>query len=218
MKAIDKIDILFKESENVLEEGWKTKLGAAGLAASLMLNPLAGIKDVQAAPQKIMQVQNSFVNNEIDQVSKQLQDDRVDIPALTYAILYKESSLGTNTKSRYEPGFQQKYGPTYRNWGWEKDFMQKIKSDNYKGAMKQFYSSYGPYQLMLPVAWELGFKVTPEELADKEVNRKVFVKFLKRRALNKTDDIVRIGDIYNGGKNKQYGLTLKNLYDSYKGK
>jgi hypothetical protein len=122
--------------------------------------------------------------------------------ALSRAIAEIESSNGKNIGPRYEPGFYQKY----KKKGMMPDLIMRF-------GKKPAASSYGKYQIMLVVAWEYGFKFTPDELADEVNNTKVHNAIVDR-IISKTGDdegfIEKIGQRYNGSV--AYGKKLKETY------
>lgn len=98
-----------------------------------------------------------------------------------------ESSRGINCTPRYEAGFLKKYG----NSG-KMSELRKRFSD------KEAASSYGPYQIMLVVAYEHGFKGTPRELSNATVNQALawtVVSHLRKRHRGDTRAVFKA---YNG--------------------
>jgi hypothetical protein len=106
---------------------------------------------------------------------------------LLRAIATIESSFGQNCGPRVEPA----YSPGGRY---------------YKGAQQIWVteygpdaaSSHGPWQIMFPTAKELGFRISPSELALPEVNGLVAVEFLNTRARNAVN-LEEVARAYNGG-------------------
>ena len=111
-----------------------------------------------------------------------------------------ESSGGTNAVPRYEPGFEQTYGAKWLREG-DPAFRAKM--------LKQFgneavYSSYGAHQVMYPVAVELGFTGTPEQLADPTTNRQYFEKKFLQDWTRTNGKLRKALLRYNGGRDKTY--------------
>ena len=117
-----------------------------------------------------------------------------DFEAIANAVKQVESSGGTNVGPRYEPGFQRRYLQGKPRW--------EALAKQY--GWQAVSSSYGPWQIMYPVAVELGFTGSPQQLADPAVNRQYFdKKFLKDYQATKgslTKTLLR----YNGGADPTY--------------
>ena len=152
---------------------------------------------------------SAFVQGELDYVAPHIKANHPE--ALVYAVLYKESSLGTNIKPRYEEGFRKVYGKTYRKWGFEKEYIKRYGNQykNKEAALIDFYSSHGPYQMMLPVAWEMGYKVSGKDFDNPDIYRKIFIAKANKDLL-RSDSVAEFGRRYNGGTS--YGKSLSKLY------
>ena len=109
------------------------------------------------------------------------------------AVSMVESSGGTNSVPRYEPGFQRRYLQGKPQWE------QLAKQHGWQAVS----SSYGKFQIMYPTAVELGFKGTPQQLADPVINRQLFEKKFTRD-FQKTGSLQGALLRYNGGGNPQY--------------
>ncbi len=126
---------------------------------------------------------------------------------LAEAICQVESSGGTNTASRFEPDFLKKYKA--------KGFMPELITKYGEHAAA---SSYGPYQIMLVRAWELGYKVSPTELAEPICNRQVYdaniSRIIARFGDSGTEAVVkRVAGRYNGsGETGRYAQKVWNIY------
>jgi hypothetical protein len=110
--------------------------------------------------------------------------DVIDLLAMLRAIADVESSYGQDSKSRHEPAYC--HGGKY-----------------YHVVLTKLYGcaahcSYGPWQVMYPTAYELGFFGAPEELANPETNCLYAVRYLNARAAKATT-IEEIARAFNGG-------------------
>lgn len=134
----------------------------------------------------------------------------IDRERLAMAIRHVESSDGTNCAARFEPGFLKKYGAKH-----PMPELRKLYGDQAAA------SSYGPYQIMICRAWELGFKESPEWLAVPENNKLVFDKLLDksiRRYGDRSEEpvIKRIAGRYNGsGETGRYAQKVWSYYAQY---
>lgn len=139
----------------------------------------------------------------------------IEFDAIMYAIHMMESSGGVNTKPRYEPGFEKRYvqkcltDPDYK--GSKYDFARDLVK---KHGKKAAATSYGPYQVLLFEAWQLGYRVSPTELANPAINRKVAEAYVKTRCKGKNayDTFVK----YNGSS--KYAQKAMKYYNDYKAK
>ena len=121
------------------------------------------------------------------------------IEELANAIAMVESSGGKDIGPRYEPGFERRYGSRYAQMF--PDYWPKMTQQY---SPEQLYASYGKHQLMLPVAVELGYRGTPEGLADEAVNRQFFEKKFMRDWKGSGGDLEQALLRYNGGGNPNY--------------
>ena len=124
----------------------------------------------------------------------------LDIEAVAKAVKQVESSGGKDTRSRYEPGFERRYS---RKWLREGDaaFRQAMLT---QFGPKAVYASHGAYQIMYPVAVELGFRGTPAQLAEEATNRQFFEKKFKRDYQTTGGDLSKTLLRYNGGADPTY--------------
>ena len=129
-------------------------------------------------------------------------NNNVEINRIMNVIHQMESSGGVNTKARFEPEFLKNYG--------DKGLMPTLRK---RYGDKAAASSYGPYQVMLLKAWEMGFKISPEELANPETNRKV-AESIVRSYLKKGYKPWQIFKKYNGGE--EYANKAMNLLNRSK--
>lgn len=116
------------------------------------------------------------------------------------AVMMVESSGGTNIGPRYESGFERRYGQKWLAQG-DTAFRQSMLE---QFGPQAIYASYGPFQIMYPVAVEMGFRGTPQELADPEINRQFFEKKIQRDFKSTGGDVRKTLLRYNGGGNPQY--------------
>jgi hypothetical protein len=114
-----------------------------------------------------------------------------------------ESSGGKNIGPRYEVGFQKKYLEGKEPW----------ESLSKKYGWKAVSSSYGKFQIMFPVAYELGYRGTPQGLADPEVNRQFFEKKFLRDYEKTGGDLDKTFLRYNGGGDKLYPSKVRKYLD-----
>ena len=116
------------------------------------------------------------------------------------AVAMVESSGGTNSVPRYEPGFQKIYGKKYETELFPELFANMLS----RYGQEKVYASYGRHQIMWPVAVELGFRGTPEELADEKTNRFYFEKKFNRDWKGSGGNLTGAFLRYNGGGNPDY--------------
>lgn len=117
-----------------------------------------------------------------------------DFEAIAHAVKQVESSGGTNVGPRYEPVFQRRYLQGKPQW--------EALAKRY--GWKAVSSSYGPWQIMYPVAVELGFTGSPAELADPAINRQYFDKKFQRDYQATRGDLQKTLLRYNGGGDPTY--------------
>src|SRR3990167_7300309 len=117
-----------------------------------------------------------------------------DFEAIANAVKQVESSGGTNVGPRYEPGFQRRYLQGKPQW--------EALAKRY--GWKAVSSSYGPWQIMYPVAVELGFTGSPQQLADPTVNRQYFDKKFQRDYQATGGNLQKSLLRYNGGSDPTY--------------
>lgn len=111
----------------------------------------------------------------------------VDGARLLRALAQVESSFGQNCGPRVEPAYSP--GGRYHKGA------QQIWVTEYGSAAA---ASHGPWQVMFPTAKELGFRITPDDLALPEVNGLVAVEYLNIRA-KKATNLEQVARAYNGG-------------------
>lgn len=128
----------------------------------------------------------------------------IDMDKLLFAIKQMESSGGINCKSRFEPNFLARYGnnPPMPE-------LRRLFGDEAAA------SSYGPWQIMICVAWENDFRYSPEQLANPENNRVVAEFLIGKYAeqyvhLPVRDRVWKTAKRYNGGDD--YADKVQNLY------
>ncbi len=122
------------------------------------------------------------------------------IDPIAYAVAMRESSGGKNIGPRYEPGFEKRYGPTY---------MKRYPDLFNKYSPQELYSSYGRYQIMYPVAVELGYRGSPADLAKEDINRLYFEKKFQRDWKSSGGDLDKAFLRYNGGGNPDYPAGVR---------
>lgn len=118
----------------------------------------------------------------------------LDLEAIAEAVKQVESSGGTNIGPRYEPGFQRRYLQGKPRW--------EALAKQY--GWQAVSSSYGPWQIMFPVAVELGFTGSPQQLADPVVNRQYFDKKFQRDYQATGGHLEKSLLRYNGGGDPTY--------------
>jgi hypothetical protein len=110
------------------------------------------------------------------------------------AFSLNESSGGWNITPRYE----KVYGPGGRYYN---DLQRKLYLRYGDDACK----SYGPFQIMFPIYFELGFMYTVPEIAGKfDYQMPVVIKYFNKRIFNHADRgepnfLGMAGDAYNSG-------------------
>ena len=188
--------------------GWGIGLGTIPFATNFMTAPNKSQTEqsqkpaiTQQLPSNIQEEQKTTSTPNISQFNTQPQST-YDIDKIMNVIHQLESSGGINTKARFEPEFLKNYG--------NKGLMPILRK---RYGDKAAASSYGPYQVMLLKAWEMGFKISPEELANPEINKKVAESIVKNY-LNKGYKPWQIFKRYNGGS--EYADKAMNLLKKYK--
>lgn len=197
--------------------GWGAGLGAVPLAIGLMTAPHGQPKE-QPQKQPIVQTTPSEkpspttvnppekatppINNSQTPPKDSPANGNAEINRIMDVIHQMESSGGINTKARFEPDFLKNYG--------DKGLMPTLRK---RYGDKAAASSYGPYQVMLLKAWEMGFKISPEELADPATNRKV-AESIVMSYFKKGYKPWQIFKRYNGGDG--YADKAMNLFNSSK--
>lgn len=122
--------------------------------------------------------------NEEVSTTQEPQDNNMN--KIMHAIHMMESSGGINNKPRFEPGFLRQYG--------NKGMMPQLRKQFGDQAAA---SSYGPYQIMLVKAWEMGFKYSPQELSDPAKNKQV-AEAIVQKYLDQGLSVRDIFKRYNG--------------------
>ena len=118
----------------------------------------------------------------------------LDLEAIAEAVKQVESSGGTNVGPRYEPGFQRRYLQGKPRW--------EALAKQY--GWQAVSSSYGPWQVLFPVAVELGFTGSPQQLADPAINRQYFDKKFQRDYQASGGNLAKTLLRYNGGGDPTY--------------
>ena len=116
----------------------------------------------------------------------------VDGVALLKAIATVESSFGKHLRPRHEPAYD--VGGRY----YRRDKMIQKLVGLYGSAAAM---SYGPFQIMYPVAVELGFNLSdpPSVLSGFRVNAQYAVRYLNVRAIPGATCLEDLFDAYNSG-------------------
>ena len=184
-----------KEVRELTEMNWKSTAVAGLTAASLALgNPSSAF----AGTNKSMVTQ---------------AEHSIDLNKLLHAIKQVESSGGRDTRTRYEPGFENLLRKRYHTYaGGLRDAINKY-------GFKAVATSYGPYQVMAATAYELGFSGQPDELSEEQVSRLYAEKYLRKLMnSNKTKNVQDIISAYNAGlggigSNPEYLSKVLNYYN-----
>lgn len=113
---------------------------------------------------------------------------------LLWAICGAESSFGENSKYRIEKSYMP--GGRYHN------------AILYEKYGENAAASCGAWQVMFPVAWELGFRGSPGELAEPENNLKIAIKYLNIRARG-AQTVEQFADAYNSGNYRDDKIPLQ---------
>jgi len=125
---------------------------------------------------------------------RNLKRINVDPEILLKAIACVESNYGKNTKPLFEKSYY-KGGYYYKKSKQVRDLVKRFG----RAAAK----SYSSWQILFVVAWELGFRGTPEELDNDEIAIIYVIKFLNNRVLKyNPKSIDDIFDGYNSGTYK----------------
>ena len=178
------LEHIITEQSQLTEVNWKAMAGSALIAANL----LTGVPNVDAKAQ-----------SSITQAEK-----RIDIDKLLYAIKQVESSGGSDTRTRYEPGVEKQLRARF----------DKLNSNTREAIKKYGYNaiatSYGPYQLLGSTAYDLGFNGEVEDLKDETISemlaRKLIKKLINSSRTKKVEDVVSAynAGLGNIGKNPSY--------------
>jgi hypothetical protein len=139
-----------------------------------------------------MPVDKDLLKQLIREYAPQLhvQDTDIDPERCLAALLSNESNFGKNTKPRVEKVYLPggKYSKT------------ALVKKAYKEYGESAASSLGPWQIMYVTALELGFKGSPDELAEPENNLEMVIKYLNKRALDKgVMTMSQVADCFNSG-------------------
>ena len=123
----------------------------------------------------------------------------IDPKALLIAMTGNESSWGANCAPRFEPGYYRG-GAYYKKP--DNDWLRKLVTKYEQCAAM----SWGPWQIMFPVAYELGYKGSahahPWGLYEPEISLHWVVEYLNRRVFNgplPARTVRQVGDAYNTG-------------------
>jgi len=129
-----------------------------------------------------------------------------DLDKILNVIHQMESSGGTNSVPRFEPAFLERYKNA--------PLMKKLISTY--GA-RDAASSFGPYQIMLLKAHEMGFNYSPQELSDPVKNKEVAQKIVSG-LVSKGLAVKDVFKRYNGGGKMadRYSQKAMKLYNTSK--
>lgn len=120
------------------------------------------------------------------------------------SIYEMESSRGANCSARFEPGFLRRYG--------DKGNMPMLRK---KFGDRDAASSWGPYQIMLCVAYENRFKGCPSELAQDDTNKAVAWTIVHKLCVKHRYDPYKVFKAYNGADSYAVkGMKLYNQWDN----
>lgn len=118
---------------------------------------------------------------------------------LLLALCGKESNFGRQCGLRTEPG----YSPTGQYFN---DFMKAA----YAAYGRAACGSWGPWQILYPTAYELGFRGQPWELFTPQGSLPWVIALINKRiipnipqGLPEEDFVAKIGDEYNTGSSKK---------------
>ena len=151
---------------------------------------------------------------------------KVDPERLMASLAMVESDGWKNKQPNFEPAFYA--GGRYFNHHLHAEAMHRADPVLESSMGKLAASSMGPFQVMYPVAVELGFEGSPLELIDPRVNIEFAIRYLLKRVIPKLpapdgteEQIVKdVGDGYNTGnprdsiENPHYERRLLNYYRS----
>jgi hypothetical protein len=139
--------------------------------------------------------------------------DQMNRERLLAALCMQESTGWKDRRPNFEPAFylggKFASAPLINHW------QTGVEPELHEAMGKLAASSFGPWQLMFPVAVELGFQGHPCELADPYVNIEFAIRYINSRCLDKglkpdddetgdgqitADDLVmQIADAFNSG-------------------
>jgi hypothetical protein len=131
----------------------------------------------------------------------------IDPKALLVAMTGNESSWGTDSAPRFEPGY-------YRGGA----YYLKPANDWLRDLVRRYAQcaamSWGPWQIMYPVAYELGYKGSahahPWGLYEPELSLHWVIEYLNRRVFAKgAMTVAQVGDAYNTGSCRDANHNLK---------
>jgi hypothetical protein len=127
-----------------------------------------------------------------------LENGPLNMMALLQALAEIESSYGLNNKSRFEKAYAPG-GSLFKR----SQLLQDVYNQADVGDRQGIASSWGPWQIMYIVAYEMGYRGRPSELTYPEKVIKYVVKFLNARILKKNPTLLEaIFDSYNSGNFK----------------
>jgi hypothetical protein len=182
--------IITRKQTPIEEYNFKRAFGTAALAGALLMNTPT---NVDAKPQ-----------TSITQAEKQINMDK-----LLNAIREVESSGGSDTRTRYEPGVERQLRSRFDKLN--KHTQEAIKKYGYKAIA----SSYGAYQLLASTAYDIGFTGDLEDLKNEEVSKKLVTKLIHNLInSSKTKTVEDVISAYNaglGGIGKNPGYISKVL-------
>lgn len=203
-----------KESDlnfNDVKKGLMWGAGVGLIPATIgLMNPTNSNKEQFPIPEKVPAIQQKMTVQPSENVQqKEVQEQPLPQPnqsidKILNVIKQLESSGGKNSVPRFEPAFLAKYRNT-------KLMSQLIRDYGEKSAA----SSYGPFQIMLLKAHEMGFRYSPKELSDPNNNRQVAEKIVSQY-MSKGLPIKDIFKRYNGGGKQAdlYSQKAMKLYNS----
>jgi len=145
-----------------------------------------------------------------------LNREQLNRERLLAALCMQESTGWKDRRPNYEPAFY--LGGKFANAPLVNHWQTGVEDALHEAIGKLVASSFGPWQLMFPVAVELGFSGHPFELADPYVNIEYAIRYINTRCLDKglkglaaggdetgdgavtEDDLVlQIADAFNSG-------------------
>jgi hypothetical protein len=121
--------------------------------------------------------------------------------ALLVAIAKNESSFGKHLGPRLEPAYD------VRGYYFRRSYLIRNQYSKFGDAVAK---SYGPFQIMYPVACELGFDLdeSPTLLADFDINTQYAVEYINVRAIKYADSVEDIFDAYNSGSSRDQNIPV----------
>ena len=131
----------------------------------------------------------------------------MDPRALLIAMTANESSWGTDCAPRFEPGY-------YRGGA----YFLKPANDWLRDLVRRYGQcaamSWGPWQIMYPVAYELGYKGSahahPWGLYEPEISLHWVIEYLNRRVFAAGAlTVAQVGDAYNTGNCRDANHNLE---------